>query len=443
MRIGGAYHGGWMGDRFSIGLMSGASALLLACGGALPPTQTPSSDSTPEHSPEASRHDAAGVADDSTCPPLRAQPERPNHQSKKLYFDVPESTMLGPMLLRADSKEPLRGPSLFEIELISPTGQVRTHKFSHQNEVEVCPKCLPSGKDDSACRNVRCYWDSVGAARVQLPHEFIDEAGEYVLTLHHPSTGEKLTRRMEVGKGMQPECSALPEQIGSYQRENCTSAIVPIGARYWGTRARYQRGQCRANVFSLRLSQAQRVIFDSGWGKAKAVKYPEGTVRRIEIDEGVLSAWLASEHAFFVATAKGVAGHEEVVRELLKQHPPPVKKRFVIPACQAHEAIAIATESRKELLRKASVFAEYDGNQVIGVKLGTITQGRWFERAHFRPYDVVYSFNGKKIDSLERVEAFIAALSKPGTLRVVLMRRDFPPKYPGGVRCHTLTLSAP
>lgn len=412
----------------------------LACGGA--------TSNSPGENPEAHhhRHTKSGAASlasdearDTDCPPPAKLPSIPSHHSEKLYFDVPETTLPGAILLRADIKNPLRGASAFEIEVITPTGQTHTHPFSHQNQVKVCPNCLPSGDNPDVCKNVRCYWDSVGAARVELPVEFVDESGPYTLTLHHLATGEKLTKTMRV-TGVGDECALLPKSLAEHRRDTCTSAMVPIGARYWGTRARYDRGGCRSNVFSLRLSQAQRVVFLSGWGKAKTQTYANGVVHVLRTDEGRFSAWLGKEHAYFVATVKGVGGHDDLVGELLRRFPPDRSEPFKVPQCKDHQQVQITVETREELLKRARLFAEFEGSQVIGVQLGTITQGRWFERASFRPRDIVYSFNGTKIDSLAKVEAFIASLSKPGTLKVVLKRRDYPPRYPGGIRCHTLTL---
>jgi len=374
------------------------------------------------------------------CPAPKQPAHLPHHASPKLVFDVPDAVDFpGMVSLLIDAKEPTRSPVPFEIEIVSPTGKIERIQIQHQNSVEVCPKCLPTREDPDSCKNVSCYWNSRGGHHERLDPRLTNEAGKYTLTLHRKDTGDKLTRTMEVGAGLSRSvCQNARQRIGSHELDTCAAATVPIGGNMWGRRARYQMRGCYSNVFSTPLSQSTQVSFERGpWQRAKPVTFPEGAVRRLSIDDGVLTAYRSKDTLYVVATPHDIKGHDELVRALLALDPPPAAKPFPIPPCIATERHQVAAEPVESITRRDRYFAEYQDNRVIGVNLLTLTQGQFFVRAGFRPGDLVYAVNGVPIDSLDKASAFVLPFTHKGTVRVTLKRKDYPnlPQFPGGVRC--------
>jgi hypothetical protein len=424
-------------------LLAGAiAALTSACMARGPSTGGPGRSTAAVATGQAT---PSGTGEASLCPPLKQPPPRPDHRSDRLLFDVPARVNIPALIsILADSRQPTRSPAHYEIEIITPTGQRRKIEFNHQNRVQVCPKCDPVVGDPDSCRNVRCYWNSRGAHRLRLPFDIIDEEGTYTLTLHRTGTGDRLTRTLEVGGDFaRAACDKLPATIGDHKKERCGAAIVPIGGRLWGSRARYQWKGCRSNLFVAGLSAGVQVSFDRGpWGKATRLRLPEGRVRRHEIPEGVLSAYRTRDKIYFFATPHGVQGHDRLLRAFMRINPPVTAKPFKVPACIATDHHRTRAQTPTEITQKAHVYPKYVDNRVIGVVLSTITQGRFFERAGFRPGDTIYSYDGTHIDRLERVSEFIERLSRPGVVRVTLLRKDYKhlPQYPGGVRCLVIEL---
>ena len=92
-------------------------------------------------------------------------------------------------IVRASFRVQVTEPELLKLEIHRPDGSVHLQTFMHRSHAMACPGCDPVvGGPPDQCQNV-CSMQSLGPARPRVPHEVMNQYGEYTAVLHRPPRG--------------------------------------------------------------------------------------------------------------------------------------------------------------------------------------------------------------------------------------------------------------
>jgi hypothetical protein len=283
---------------------------------------------------------------------------------------------------------------------------------------------------------------------VRVDHNVYRRAtpGVWTFVLHRLDNDERVsvTRRLFEGDEISgTACEALPEELGDFERESCRRGVVPTGTftNYWGLKARYLNGSCRANAFALPLSDAIRTMFDeSYWASGPERSFPEGVVHEIELDGFTARAWLAHHHLYIVAGADGLPGFDGLVRGLLDAFPVVGGPATEIPTCDETGAVAIeslAPTTLDALRDQAQFHTHFEGNRASGVRVSFHDQHP-LAQAGLRRGEIVHTADGARLHHREDIDPVLERMTRVGTIELVVSRERL--SHP---RCIRLTIKPP
>jgi hypothetical protein len=375
---------------------------------------------------------------DSASCSARPETRHPSYTSADLILEIRDraSDLAGfpmpPFEIEVMTASDVSSPVQMELTIHDPAGRTHVQRFTFVNMRQQCgPICDPVAGGPQ-CPPPRC-----GMERFRPPAQRIDPAiyrgsspGTWTYVLHRLDTDDRVSVSRDLFEGPVLEdeaCEAFPLELGGFSRTGCRRGVVPMGVTtsYWGLKAQYVRGGCRANAFVLPIDHQVRTLLDEGPYEAAPLRtFPEGTVHEAHVGGVTAHAWLAHHHLYILVGSDDLPGYEEIVRDMLGVFPVvdgPVRE---VPSCVETGAIMDRTvsPSTMEALRDQATFhTHFEGNRPSGLWASFHDQHP-LALAGLRRHEIIHTVDGVRLTRRRDFEPVLARMTRAGRMELVVSR---------------------